>query len=238
MLERFIYYFDLIFFSFSNIFKLKKTIKKKSDLLVYLIPSFLITFCISLGGFVFFAEIINKYKEIGDHFMITLSVLGLIGLIFFFVSTMISYLILFEYSSYDIPKLIKKAKAMKNKRFQISFIDYCIKEYDSYYNHFSSGLKLENISEKNSSFGLKEYREILIELEKLGYKYEENRLNYLSDKERLISIHNRKNRLIKEEEEVLKKIYKNDNKEAQEYIQSLKNIEFERLKDKTELETL
>lgn len=238
MLERFIYYFDLIFFGFSNMFKLKKTIKGRSDLYIYSIPSFLIILFISVGGCIFFADTINKYKALEDQIMVALSVLGLIGLILFFVWTIISYLILFDCSYYEIPKLLKKANAMKNKRFQVSFIDHCIKEFDSRYNYFSSGLKLEDISEKSSHFCLEEYREMLIELEKLGYKYEENRLNYLSDKERLISIQNRKNKLIEEEEEVLKKIYKNDNKEAQEYIQNLKNIELEKLKDKTELETL
>jgi hypothetical protein len=193
---------------------------------------------ISVGGCVFFSELINKYKALEDQFMVISSVLGLVCLILFFVWTMVSYLILFDYSYYEIPKLLKKAKAMKNKRFRVSFIDHCVKDFDERHNYFSSGLKLEDISERNCYFGLKEYREILIELEKLGYKYEKNRLNYLSDKERLISIQKIKNKLIEEEEEVLKKIYKNDNKEAQEYIQSLKNIEFERLKDKTELETL
>jgi len=238
MLERFIYYFDLIFFGFSNIFKLKKTIERRTDLYIYSIPTFFMVLFISVGGCVFFADLINKYKALEDQFMVILSVLGLIGLILFFVFTMINYLILFDCSYYDIPKLLKKAKVMKNKRFQVSFIDHCIKDFDGRYNYFSTGLKLEDISERSYHFGLEEYREMLIELEKLGYKYEENRLNYLSDKERLISIQKRKNKLIEEEEEVLRKIYKNDNKEAQEYIQSLKNIEFERLKDKTELETL
>lgn len=238
MLERFIYYFDLIFFGFSNIFKLEKTIKRRSDLYIYSIPSFFMILFISVGGSIFFADIINKYKALEDQFMVILSVLGLTGLILFFVWTMISYLILFDCSYYEIPKLLKKANAMKNKRFQVSFIDHCIKEFDGRYNYFSTGLKLEDISERSYHFGLEEYREMLIELERLGYKYEENRLNYLSDKERLISIQKRKNKLIEEEEEMLKKIYKNNNKEAQEYIQSLKNIELEKLKDKTELETL
>jgi hypothetical protein len=65
---------------------------------------------ISVWGCVFFSELINKYKALEDQFMVISSVLGLVCLILFFVWTMVSYLILFDYSYYEIPKLLKKQR--------------------------------------------------------------------------------------------------------------------------------